>query len=217
MYKNKYYKAFRNMLKTKRAFTFAELMISLTVIAIITVILYPTLSDMAPNNNQYLFKSAYRTIETTTSDIMNTAKGNALPNTQTGLCYAFCSRLNTISISPSGTCGSVNAGGVVNPLCTAFITSNGMRWAFSANGNTGYVLVDINTLNNEKASDTSANVAGNDNQMPANTPALNVWGAKGVFYTGDDITHDTFLFSIDSAGKITPIGSVARTHMQSGN
>ena len=39
-----------------KAFTFAELMISLVIISVITVILYPTISDLAPNNNKFLFK-----------------------------------------------------------------------------------------------------------------------------------------------------------------
>ena len=44
--------------KKINAFTFAELMISLVIIAVITVILYPTLSDLAPNNKLDLTPSS---------------------------------------------------------------------------------------------------------------------------------------------------------------
>ena len=209
------YNFINKKLNTKKAFTFAELMISLTVIAIITVILYPTLSDMAPNNNKYLFKSAYRTLETATSDIMNDSELKTMPvDTVVSLCSAFCDRLNTISISPTGgNCSTF----------TTFQTSNGMRWAFAVKGGTGYVLVDVNAANNAKANGNFPFIRNNSSVVVFNR-AGNPWpqdgvvaGNFGVFYTNDPITQDTFLFSIDSAGKITPQGPVAAQHMQTGN
>ncbi|MCQ2957376.1 MAG: prepilin-type N-terminal cleavage/methylation domain-containing protein [Candidatus Gastranaerophilales bacterium] len=192
----------------KKAFTFAELMISLVVIAVITLILYPTISDLAPNNNEYLFKSAYKTIEMVTSDIMNTPNQQTMPtDTQQHFCEVFCNKLNTTIISPTdGNCST----------CTSFITSNGMRWAFATSGGNGYVLVDVNASNNKTNDETDdakkITTTGFAYANPWNIPAANM----GMFRPNpeDTVVQDTFEIQITQLGKILIRDSVGTHHMQ---
>lgn len=173
----------------KKAFTFAELMISLVVIAIITAILYPTVSELSPNNNKQLFKSAYKTIELVVSEI--TASGD-VPAGAADLCKAFKSRLNFVPRS-----GVTDDG--VEDVCASdnqFQTSNGMRWAFLADG---VVVVDVNATNNQTTSACEE------------TTVKGIW-ASGSF-CGGDIVQDSFAIEINSNGKVEVASSVGRRHL----
>ena len=207
------------MFKTKRAFTFAELMISLVIIGVITLIMYPTVSDLTPNNNKYLFKETYQTITMIVSDYINTTGREIVPvNAAEPLCQIFCERLNI---------RTANGNNNLCPNCTNFTTSNGMRWAFTVNDNTGYVLVDVNVSNNRLAGnvtnydrkpDNDADVVpGHSYSVPRGAPDIeNVWtNTTGIQYTSDTTTCDTFLFSVSNTGRVSPVGAVAATHLQS--
>ena len=219
------------MLDKKRAFTFAELMISLVIIGVITLIMYPTISDLAPNNNKYLFKETYQTITMIVSDYINTKGRDGMPVDTAAdaprLCQLFCDKLNTTT---------TNAANNQCTGCTTFATSNGMRWAFSVNAanKIGYVLVDVNASNNGNAGDISGQINMQPDNRPGAAPGAKVNAATeqipnnvfninnvfnnstdGVFYTSDTTTKDTFLFSIDSNGRVSPFGGVAATHLQS--
>lgn len=173
----------------KKAFTFAELMISLVVIAIITAILYPTVSELSPNNNKQLFKSAYKTVELIVSEI--TTAGN-VPTVADDLCAAFKSRLNFVPRSGVADDGDENACAADNQ----FQTSNGMRWKFLDNG---IVVVDVNAANNKTTSSCSeTNING-------------VW-ANGSF-CGGDIVQDSFAIKINPNGKVEVASSVGRRHL----
>ena len=205
------------MSKIKNAFTFAELMISLVIIGVITLLLYPTISDLTPNHNQYLFKETYQTITMLVSDYINSFGTGVVPTERNKLCQIFCERLNSDNINANNnTCEGTNA----NPGCTSFTTSNGMRWAFATNNNIGYVLVDVNASNNDISNDSTPN--GTFPNTIGNGFNNNPWTGnnegKGIFYnTGNATTQDTFLFEIQSTGEITPQGNVAIQHLQSGN
>jgi len=200
-------------LNRKKAFTFAELMISLVVIAVITLILYPTISDLAPNNNKYLFKETYQTITMIVSDYINDVDKSAVDITSdAALCNIFCSKLNTASIKNSAlvdtTCSS----------CRTFTTSNGMRWAFRRDGDNGYILIDVNASNNRVTNGTFPEIKNNRNQIIYASGNSNPWtntnSATGLFYTDDTITCDTFLFEITPNGQVSPQGAVAAAHVE---
>ncbi len=193
--------------KIKNGFTFAELMISLVVIAVITAILYPTISELAPNNNKHLFRSAYKTIELIISDITNT---KTLPTTTTDLCKEFSERLN-VTTPTANTCQSTettegeNSNKKTYPAYS-FQTSNGMRWFFTTdkpanfgeNTETGiFIYVDVNASNNKQQSQGAIE----------NSP----W-TEGSF-GGNDVVQDTFFVQINSDGKIVAIDSIGKKHL----
>jgi len=228
--------------KKINAFTFAELMISLVIIAVITVILYPTLSDLAPNNNKVLFKSTYKTIEMIISDIMvtsdipNPSNATNAANASACLCNEFADRMNVNM--------AVNAGCNVANLCpngrnyasfgngtNTFVTTNGVRWAFKYNANnTHEILVDVNASNNA-LDPATGNITINTNNNPGPTgwagTLNNIWpdirsananfSARGINYTNNAITQDTFLIRIEatgsSRGKITVASSAGNSHL----
>lgn len=229
--------------KKINAFTFAELMISLVIIAVITVILYPTLSDLAPNNNKVLFKSTYKTIEMIISDIMvtsdipNLTNANNSDNASACLCNEFADRMN-VNMAVNAGCAAVlsacPSGGTYSSFGDAkntFVTTNGVRWAFKYNANnTHEILVDVNASNN--ALDPAA---GNITINASNNPPPTGWGAnlnniwsdvknanagytaRGINYTNNAITQDTFLIRIaatgNNRGKITVLSSAGNSHL----
>jgi len=170
----------------KYAFTFAELMISLVIIAVITAILYPTISDLAPNNNKHLFRSAYKTIELVTSEITSNSTKGEVPSNAQELCKAFKAELNTID----------------NENCSnnSLQSSNGMRWLFKENR---VIYVDVNASNNNIETDESTAYKDEGKK---------IW-EKGSF-TGSDTAQDTFKVIIQENGKITIKDSVGVRHMQ---
>ena len=194
----------------KKGFTFAELMISLVVIAVITAILYPTISELAPNNNKHLFKSAYKTIEMVVSDIANNT--DSFPNGDTApatLCAAFASRLN-LSTNNNSTCQANNTttGEGENEVITnrrnSFQTTNGMRWHFDTSADPAGVkiYIDVNASNNKTDSNATQIVSTDDNP---------IW-AKGSF-DGNSTIQDTFYVIVDNQGKIVEIDSIGRQHL----
>ena len=211
----------KNNMSTKNtyrhnAFTFAELMISLVIIAVITAILYPTISEIAPNNNQYLFKSAYKTVETVISEIINESDKNELFESGANdraitLCDSFKEKLNTVNAP-------------VSP-CTAdtpwLTTSNGMRWYFTtkkneaadADGNVADIdgskvalYIDVNASNNKEI-----NITGDDNAPPC-TGTPQAWD-KGCFRQEDNVVRDTFMLIITNTGKIEGIDNIGINHL----
>lgn len=171
----------------KKGFTFAELMISLVVIAIITAILYPTISELAPNNNKQLFKATYKTIELVISDINDTEKTPAdVFGDAEELCKNFAERLNVSSVS----CAKHH-----------LQTTNGVRWAFGD----GVIIVDVNASNNNTKSSQVSSAGVEVSDVPSD------WG-NGVF-TGNSITTDTFEIKLENTGRITSIGIIGKQHL----
>jgi len=179
-----------------KAFTFAELMISLVVIAVITAILYPTISDLTPNNNKQLFKSAYKTIEMTVSEIMNSSNPPAITTSATTCCTSFETYLNTVGGTHACSSGSYSP---------SLQTSNGMIWKFEIQNSKCRVWVDVNASNNKVAGTTMSSASS---LVPTLTSSN-----TGVFYTGDQTTQDTFYVDIAKNGKITINDAVAMEHL----
>ena len=180
----------------KNGFTFAELMISLVVIAVITAILYPTISELAPNNNKHLFKSAYKTIEMVVSDI--TANG-AVPTTAAELCAKFKSKLNYVPRADK----AGDASETSDNSCAAdnqFQTSNGMRWKFE----NGVIYVDVNASNNKTASACTDDAQG---VKPDTT------GWDNGSFCGTAVVQDTFKIEIFNTGRVSVYSPIGRDHL----
>ncbi len=141
----------KNRKNTKSAFTFAELMISLVVIAVLSAILYPTIAQFTPNSNKPLFKSAYKTLNEVLTEIINDQPNGQLGtyiesgasegtwnvgiNSARWLCTRFCEKANVIMPlkadgTPETTCDDACANTVNNKPADLITTSNGMRWRF---------------------------------------------------------------------------------------
>ncbi len=188
----------------KRAFTFAELMICLLVISVVTAVLYPTIAQFNPNTNKPLFKSAYKTLTTALNSITSERLDNELPicsgifnkpdcsTTNSGklLCQAFCEKVNVIVGATARTC---------EQSCTnnELQTTNGMRWKFSnyttvadvdASGNAinertvFVVFVDVNSSNNDTTPAIEPQAAGTTISFNNGTSS----STNGVFFYTDE-------------------------------
>ena len=141
----------KNRKNTKSAFTFAELMISLVVIAVLSAILYPTIAQFTPNSNKPLFKSAYKTLNEVLTEIINDQPNGQLGtyiesganegtwnvgiNSARWLCVRFCEKANVIMPlkadgTPETTCNGACTNTQNNKPADLITTSNGMRWRF---------------------------------------------------------------------------------------
>ena len=132
----------------RKAFTFAELMISLIIIAVLSAILYPTIAQFTPNANKPLFKSAYRTFNEVMTEIVNERPDGTLITANTNidddaaletpiqiLCIKFCEKANVIMPlkadgTPETTCKDACANTQNGKPANLITTSNGMRWYF---------------------------------------------------------------------------------------
>ena len=59
------------ILKTRKAFTLAELMVCLLLISVLATILLPAIMQNRPNKNKVMFRKAYYIIERVVSELIN--------------------------------------------------------------------------------------------------------------------------------------------------
>ncbi|MFA6988538.1 MAG: type II secretion system protein [Candidatus Gastranaerophilaceae bacterium] len=140
----------------KKAFTLAEVLITLALIGVISSIIIPALMNSLPNNNKYLYRAAYRTVEQVLSDLINNgslysdALNNGFKNTTdaTYFCDNFTNEVNLIN---STDCANVRTPSA-NPTVPNFTTSNGMRWWGFVNtfATTANIWVDVDGANKGK-------------------------------------------------------------------
>ena len=199
------------------AFTFAELMVSLVIIAVITALLYPTITELSPNNNKQLFRSAYKTVELTVQDIItspiNSANRDAFGSTE-DFCLAFKDRLNTVGwagVAPAtgGAAPSYSGCDAGQPM--ELRTSNGMRWWFQnyTPGNPGVhtIYVDVNASNNSsnftsQACGTDVGQCNGDLADPTTAPTLPTVWPTGSFRINNSTMRDTFKIQVRTDGKV---------------
>ena len=210
--------------KNLSGFTYAELMVSLVIIAVITVVLYPTISDLSPNNNKFLFKSTYKTMGAIISEITSTSTIPTGADAERNLCREFAKRLNvkTQLLDPCNQAG----------VPARFQTTNGVRWFFEYSGANlcasnpvechQRIWVDVNASNNNVA-----NIILNTDGSPTlpNVPAgLSEWtagNARGIFFDksgthgaeGNPITQDTFPVVIRNDGRMLVYDRIGRDHL----
>jgi len=191
------------------AFTFAELMVSLTIISIIAALLYPAISQHTPNTNKPLFQSAYRTLIVTIAEILNTRISPELDTGATSgktLCTNFCNKVNVINPDKSS-CAT---------LCTAnqLTTTNGMRWHFANyDGNVFKISVDVNASNNDIASTNGGNVFAFNNKGVFSFSDANI--ITGGVYNKENLkSQDSFWITIDKFGKIVDMSIAGWTNLE---
>ena len=220
----------------KKAFTFAELMISLVVISVITAILYPTIADVGINENEALFKSAYRSMSLALAEVMNEQPNGIVPN---DLCNQMANKLNV----------RINPGGAGNG-CPNITTTNGMRWFIpndlncASGGNPAdcdfFILVDVAPSNNNVENTVQNNItatptafqrpgavdaAGNPVVRAANlqTDAQGSFfgacpqGAYGAGTADPGRQQDTFVFTVSKTGQIQTVDGAGIAHLESRN
>lgn len=148
----------------RKAFSLAELMITLVIMSVISAILIPTIVDMSPNDEKFLFKSAYRMVETVVNDLINdtdlysTGLHRDASNNTVSSTY-FCTNFSRIvNVIGTPNCNLKNepgpdiaTGGANEPN---LITTNGMMWwglndAFDFDPmnsitNHAHIFVDVN-------------------------------------------------------------------------
>ena len=143
----------------KKGFTFAELMVSILIISIITAVLVPVVMEITPDNNKHLFRSAYKITETVISELINeqTTAGFELNGEVINLqkfCTSFSNKVNIVNqrqirtnnvLSNCGTTPNCAQDAVYTAAtCPNFTTTNGMRWYLSSNGTGVRIQVDVN-------------------------------------------------------------------------
>ncbi len=194
----------------KKGFTFAELMICLLVISVVTAVLYPTIAQFTPNSNKPLFKSAYRIVSAALREITSNRFDGQLPictgstnnadcrananvvagadpppnavDSAQALCQAFCERANVIPEANNTTCPQFCQDNEIQ-------TTNGMRWKFYDYDNTIFIIaVDVNASNNDLNGTQPANAIRNGTITFDNT-------TNGIFYYSDDNTANTGIYA----------------------
>ena len=174
------------MFKTKYAFTLAEVLVTLAVVAIISTILMPAIGKARPNKQKVLFKKAYSVAErmvyeivndedlypqsATTVGLDNTAEIEYLNNNygskdnaaeqKSKFCKIFARKVNTTSDTIS--CAEANSAFTGSP---SFITTDGIAWYmpytdFSTTPQT--IRVDVNGTANPNCTYNSSTCVNPD-------------------------------------------------------
>ena len=219
----------------KPGFTFAELMISLTVISVLAAVLYPNLMHFIPNSNKPLFKAAYKTLANALAEVTTEKTDGFLQTTTVGgvtsgqqLCRDFCSKANTVPEDANSDCVNLCADNIIR-------TTNGMRWLFenhasypvlesraaATNKSAFRITVDVNPSNSDLTSTPAASICtfvGNLNSSGTGVFCYrnnviydtlpNAANVNGVFNLENAKSQDTFQFLVDEKGKIISISPV---------
>ena len=165
-------------MRKKQAFTLAEILISLTVIAVLSAILIGSLSGVQPDRPKIMFKKAYQITERVVGELVNdetiypydednfgfyNTEAASVDGTNTSFegatkfCNFFARKLNVITDIP--------ANGFTQSPCV-FQTSDSISWIvpsdFTANNGQVTITVDING----SAEHDGKNPNSNDNNNP---------------------------------------------------
>lgn len=108
----------------KKAFTLAEVLITLTIVGVLAAITIPTVVQGVDSNDHRLYKSAFKNVEQVVGELVadyTTFPGGTLTNASDEFCTAFLKRVNTISEQACSSASSVAA-------TPNFTSTNAMRW-----------------------------------------------------------------------------------------
>lgn len=186
----------------KKAFSLAELMLTLVIMSVISAILIPTVMDIAPNNEKYLFQSAYKTLETVVNILIHDGTLYPAGNFNASDPY-FCENFSkVVNIIGSPNCtlrnypGPLTGSGEVNE--PNVITTNGMMWWGLVDGfgedyipgcYSAQVFVDVNGTDGDGVLNedifriqvcTNGKIVVNDENSQAEVESINMqWINKG--------------------------------------
>lgn len=174
--------------KVNKGFTLAEALVTLVIVGVVTAITVPILIVTATDQNDVLYRQAYRLTEKVVNELVNDTAlhptGELSPH---GFTCDFYSKLNTVTPCAGASTAAPYPypTGFVMVESPHFVTTNGMRWYFGNEGPTQFVLggqrdiwVDVN-------------------------------GAKGPNTVGQDILRITVL----NAGKVTATTEPEMTYL----
>ncbi len=198
--------------KTAPAFTLAELMVCLTIIAVISTILIPTLSKLRPNRSKAMFKKAYNIAERIVYELVNDQELYPISDDTVGFdntsevqyngvdysgntkfCKLFADRVNTLSSEPNCT---ATAGFSSDNKTPTFTTTDGVEWILQLTS-----FADTTQYNDETVPTIQIDVNG-----PEQPNCLD--GASGC------IDPDRFKLFVRNDGKMKTVGPYAIKYMQ---
>ncbi len=196
--------------KAKSGFTLAELMVCLTIIAVISTILIPTLGRVRPNKSKAMFKKAYNISERVVYELVNDQElypttdenvgidnvsevsyNGELYSGNTKFCELFAEKLNTLSNTPN--C-SASAGFVSDGKTPTFITTDGVEWIIQLStfddttqydaGIVPTIQIDVNGTDQPNCLDGASGCVGPDrfNLFVRNDGKMKVVGPTAVEY-----------------------------------
>lgn len=151
---------------TKKAFTLAEVMVTLALISIISSILVPAIMQVKPDRNKLLFKKAYTTVERIITEIVNDDNLYPVASDTVGLdntasvtlndknysgaskfCELFALKLNIVE-------SAANCGGTGN----TFTTNDGVVWRIPSTSFAGNADLEID-INGDKTPNCEYNTS----------------------------------------------------------
>ncbi len=155
------------MLKNKKAFTLAEVMVTLAVFGVLAALLLPAIANVRPNKNKVMFKKAYYVAERMVFELVNdedfypsqgdlvgfanTVMASYLGHTyddKEKFCELFARKVNTTD-DDEIKCEAANAVPTGHGTYTtpSFITTDGVAWylPISEFTDTETIYVDVNT------------------------------------------------------------------------
>lgn len=166
----------------KKAFSLSELMVALSIMAVLSAILIPSLTKSLPNQDKYLFKTAYGLLSNTVNELINDdslyPNGNFQNANTQYFCLNFANKLNTISVD----CGSSPP----DNFATNLTTSNGMSWGglkvggqFNNAAHSNQIKLWIRKGLNDEGEDAYFVTIFDNGRLQVDTP-------KGVEYLKED-------------------------------
>lgn len=178
---------------TKKAFTLAEVMVTLALISVISSILVPAIMQVKPDRNKLLFKKAYTSVEKIVTEIVNddnlypiTSDTEGLDNTASvtlndktysgasKFCELFALKLNIIE-------NQANCGGT-----KSFTTNDGVAWTMPVTTFATDAVIEVD-INGSKAPNCKYNVSSciepdTFNVTVAPDGGISVSGTKELMY-----------------------------------
>ncbi|OGI17205.1 MAG: hypothetical protein A2287_09900 [Candidatus Melainabacteria bacterium RIFOXYA12_FULL_32_12] len=136
----------------KKAFTLTEMLIVITIIGVLAAITTPILLDVFDEQDEKLYESAFKTVESVVSDLISDISlypaGNFYNADAAYFCTNFSNKVNTV--------GTVDCTGSTVPGDPNFTTSNGMRWYGVRNVLSGNATIHVDIDGEGQGDDADA-------------------------------------------------------------
>lgn len=154
------------MLKNKKAFTLAEVMVTLAVFGVLAAMLFPAIASVRPNKSKVLFKKAYYVAERMVFELVNdedfypsqgevigfhnTVIASYLGHSYEGnkkFCQLFARKVNTTNDEIKCETANETPTGNGTYSVPSFVTTDGVAWYLPITdfANTQTIYVDVNT------------------------------------------------------------------------
>jgi prepilin-type N-terminal cleavage/methylation domain-containing protein len=208
----------------KKAFTLAEIMITLVVIGVMLSMITPVILQLKPNKNKLMFKKAYYITERVINELVNDERyypttdgsnaffvdeSNVFVNGSdyfglTKFCNLFAIKVNTVD-----TANCMSSQSIANQKNTKlntgnFTTNDGIAWHLPTTAETGFTTV----FKDGGQRDIIVDVNGTK-QYSANTSPNCTYDAATC------PKPDQFIIKVQSDGKLIVSGTLEKEYLQS--